>query len=64
MCVKVEYNANSRFTIKSWKSQGANTKNCGNTQNSAKPKNQKQTQLRKTRHSGKKAWPKLDVKPL
>jgi len=53
--------ANSRFTFKSWKSQISNAKNPGATENSAKPKKPKQTQLRKTRNSTEETGPKLDV---
>jgi len=38
-------NANSRITLKSWKSTLSNAQNRGASENSAKPKKPKQTQL-------------------
>ena len=54
-------NANSRFTIESWKSQVSNAENPGAAQNGAEPKKPKPTQLRETCDSAAEAWPKLDV---
>jgi hypothetical protein len=57
----VKNNANSRVTLKSWKSKVTNAKNPGAAKNIAKPKKPKQTQLRKTRDSAKESGSKLDV---
>jgi hypothetical protein len=56
-------NANSRKLIKSWKSKVSNAENHGTGKNSAKPKKQKQTQLRETDYPAKESRTKLDVKP-
>jgi hypothetical protein len=58
---KVQNHANTRLTFESWKSQVTDAENPGNAQKSAKPKDEKQTQLRETRHSAEKTRPKLDV---
>jgi hypothetical protein len=58
----VHLSANTRFAFQSWKSQVADTENPSYRENQAKPKEQKQTQLRETRNSAEKTWPKLDVK--
>jgi hypothetical protein len=58
---KVQKHANTRLTFESWKSQVANAENPGYAQESAKPKDEKQAQLRETRHSAEKTRAKLDV---
>jgi hypothetical protein len=58
---QVYTHANTRFAIQSWKSPNANTENPAYKKNQAKPKDQKQTQLRKTRDSAEKAWTKLAI---
>jgi hypothetical protein len=59
---QVHLSANTRCVVQSWKSQVSDTENPSYRENQAKPKEQKQTQLRETRDSAEKAWPKLDVK--
>jgi len=54
-------NANSRFTLKSWKSQITDSENPGPRENGAQPKEQDKTQLRKKSHAPSKARAKLDV---
>ena len=53
--------ANSRFTFESWKSKVSDAKNHGTRENCSKPKNQKQTQLRKTCDSATKSRAKLGL---
>jgi hypothetical protein len=53
--------ANTRFIIQSWKSPNANPENPAYRENQAKPKDEKQTQLRKTRASAEKARAKLAI---
>ena len=53
--------ANTRFAIQSWKSQVADTENPAYRKNQAKPKDEKQTQLWKTRGSAEKARAKLAI---
>jgi hypothetical protein len=53
--------ANSRFTLKGWKSPLSNAQNPGATKNIAKSKKPKQTQLRKTCNSAEETRSKLDV---
>jgi hypothetical protein len=55
----VHTHANTRFIIQSWKSPNANPENPAYGKNQAEPKDQKQTQLRKTRDSAEKTWSKL-----
>jgi hypothetical protein len=57
----VHTHANTRFAVQSWKSQNANPENPAYRKNQAKPKDQNQTQLRKTRDSAEKGWTKLAI---
>jgi hypothetical protein len=57
----VHTHANTWFAIQSWKSPSANPENPAYRKNQAKPKDEKQTQLRKTRDSAEKAWAKLAI---
>ena len=54
-------NANSRKLIKSWKSPLSNAKDNGASENSAKPKKPKPTQLWETDNPAKESRTKLDV---
>jgi hypothetical protein len=57
----VQFNANSRFTFESWKSQVSNAENPSAAKKGAKPEKPKPTQLRETRDSAAETGPKLDV---
>jgi hypothetical protein len=61
LMVQGALDANSRFTLKSWKSSLSNAQNPGAAKNKPKPEKSKQTQLRETRSSAEETGPKLDV---
>jgi hypothetical protein len=58
---QVEYNANSRFTLKSWKSPRTNSKDSSAGENQGQPQEQDTPQLRETSPPSAQTRPKLDV---
>jgi hypothetical protein len=60
MC-KVQFSANSRKFIESWKSKVSNAENRSEAKNIAKPQKPEQTQLRETHDHATQGWPKLGL---